>query len=317
MGSATGSPSTRTSTGSPASRARSRQPVEAGEARQAVQRLALVAPHGAEEVAQLRHRLAAGARDHVRRPRSPDRDRRRPGGRAAEAWTTITLRSCASTSCSSRATRRRSAAMARRSSSSRSCSARSAFSASSRASRVWLRIIRPTSHGTTEKKTTGKKMSAGSSRMRDRDDRAGAEGEADQRAPEAQVGARRVGGGDQHEHDAEQVRRPGEHGLPEHRPTHDPADGDQRTRPPPQQAQAHRGEQREVERQRSLAGIRYRDLDPRHHEDDRDQAAVDHPPVALGQSLQPAPHPRPSCGSRASSLKPTPSAARRGAQHAP
>jgi hypothetical protein len=82
--------------------------------------------------------------------------------RAAPACTTITLRLCASTSWSSRAILERSDAIARRSSSSRACSARSAFSASSRASIVWLRIVRPASQGTKQKTPIGKSQSLGS-----------------------------------------------------------------------------------------------------------------------------------------------------------
>ena len=58
--------------------------------------------------------------------------------------------------------RLRSLAMALRSSSSRACCARSAFSASSRASIVWFRDVLPTTQGRIQKNVTGKKMSFGS-----------------------------------------------------------------------------------------------------------------------------------------------------------
>ncbi len=58
--------------------------------------------------------------------------------------------------------RERSLTIARRSSSSRACSASSAFSASSRASSVWLRIARPASQGAMPKMAIGKNQSLGS-----------------------------------------------------------------------------------------------------------------------------------------------------------
>ena len=64
--SSTGSPSTRSVAGRPAPRARSTSALDAVEARRALERLALAAPHGAEEVAKLDQRVAAGPLDQLR-----------------------------------------------------------------------------------------------------------------------------------------------------------------------------------------------------------------------------------------------------------
>ena len=120
-GSSTGSPSRAARRQAGVARA-ARQLVHARDARRARQGLAVAAPDGAEQVAQLGQRLAAGALDQRGRLDRRAGSLARATRRAAGAWTTITLRLCASTSCSSRAMRLRSVAMARARPRSRACS---------------------------------------------------------------------------------------------------------------------------------------------------------------------------------------------------
>ena len=130
--------------------------------------------------------------------------------RAPPACTTITLRLWASTSCSSRAMRERSLTIARRSSSSRACSASSAFSASSRASSVWLRIARPASQGAMPKMAIGKNQSLGSKISTTVPSESDHQREPAQRQAALQMGARGVRRGGHHRDRHEDVGRGGE-----------------------------------------------------------------------------------------------------------
>ena len=72
---------------------------------------------------------------------------RATSGSAPAAWIAMTLMLWATASCSSRATRMRSAVIAACASCARACSSRAAFSVASAMRWRWPRTIRPTTHG--------------------------------------------------------------------------------------------------------------------------------------------------------------------------
>ena len=182
--------------------------VQAGDARRARQGLALAAPH--------RRRTGGGSRRAPRgrcarsapppRPPAPDCDRRsgapRRPARPSRSGCARARRAARARSGCARA------AIARRSSASRACVARSAFSASSRASSVWLRIVRPATHGTIQKNVTGKKTSFGSKMIAIVViTTAAPAAPADRRLPPREVPSDRVRRAEQHQDRREQVRR--------------------------------------------------------------------------------------------------------------